>query len=429
MRKLFLLAFIVLLGSASSKVLAQAPSATPSPAPQQQQAIDGIKANLAAGEVAAINPTENKISLKTKDGTIDVVLTATTVFKRVPPENPKLSAATDAALSDLGVGDKVLVTGTVAADKKSVPAKNIYLITKSDISKKNASEREAWRTRGISGRIVSLNPNKEEFTIAVASRGPLGEQNVVVSPKDNVNYRRYAPDSVKFDDAKNSSFSELKIGDQVRALGDRSADNTNFKAERVVSGAFKMVGGTITAIDTAKNEITIKELQTNKPVTIIVNDHSIMRKFPAEMANMMAGRMMGGGMQPPQGTTPGGGNVVVMRPPQGTQPTGGGQTVQSTPPNGSVPQGNVVRPGGGGRGGDLDDLLERLPVISLADLKVGDAIGVSSSSTSPNRYTAIKLVSGVEPFFRAPQMTMGGGQRNNQPQINIPGLDGGIGTP
>lgn len=402
MRKIFLLAFIVLSGSTSFRTSAQTTLTSPTPAPVAADA--GIKANLAIGEVTAVNQTDNKILLQTKDGAIDVVLTTATAFKKVSPENPKLTSAADAAISDIGVGDKILVTGTVAADKKSVPAKTVYLMTKADITKKNTTEREAWKTRGISGRIVSLNPNKEEFTIA--SRGMTGEQKVVVSAKDKADYRRYAPDSVKFDDAKNSSFSELKIGDQIRALGDKSADNTTFKAERIVSGAFKMVGGTITAIDTAKNEITIKELQTDKPVTIVVNQNSILRKFPAEMAAGLAAGM-----------------ATRM---QGTPPSGG---------QGSQTASNGMPPGDGGmRGGrvDLDDMLERLPVISFADLKIGDAIGVSSSSSADtNRYTAIKLVSGVEPFFKASQTAPGGAQRGGggQPQINIPGLDGGIGNP
>jgi hypothetical protein len=424
MRKLIIPAFIILFGSTSFAVQAQTPAA--SPAATTAAADSGIKANLALGEVSAINQTDNKISLKTKDGAIDVVLTATTVFKKVPPENPKLSAATDAALSDIGEGDKVLVTGNVAADKKTVPAKTIYIMTKADISKKISSEQQAWKTRGISGRVVSVNPATKEFTIA--SRGMMGEQNVVVKPKDYVDYRRYAPDSVKFDDAKSSSFSELKVGDQIRALGDKSADNTTFQAERIVSGSFKMVGGTITAIDTAKNEITIKELQTNKPVTIVVNNGSQLKKFPVEMATMMATRMQGGGIQPPQG---GQGGAVMMRPP-GSQPPAG--QPQTAPGGTAAPQG--MQGGGGGMRaarGEFDDLLERFPTISIADLKVGDAIAISSSSNADtSRYTAIKLVSGVEPFFKAPQIASGaprGGGGQGGGGLNIPGLDGGIGTP
>jgi hypothetical protein len=48
-------------------------------------------------------------------------------------------------------------------------------------------------------------------------------------------------------------------------------------------------------------------------------------------------------------------------------------------------------------------MMERAPKITLADLKAGDAIIVSSiEGTTPNQITAITLVSGVEPILTAP---------------------------
>jgi hypothetical protein len=240
-------------------------------------------------------------------------------------------------------------------------------------------------------------------------RGAGGERNITLTPKEVVEYRRYAPDSVKFSDAKPSTFGELSIGDQLRALGDRNADGTAFEAEKIVSGSFKMVGGTITAIDAEKKEITIKDIQTNKPVTIAINDSSVLKNFPEEMAKMMAARMMGGGITPP-----GGGNVAVRPPNQG-----GNQ--QATPSGG----GGQVR---GGRG-EFDDMIERFPNISLADLKIGAAVAASSTnSATPGRVTAIKLLSGVEPFFAAAAQAPRGNTQSS-PSLNIPGLDGGIGGP
>lgn len=424
MHKLLSPIFIVLFGGAGFAVPAQTPAAGQTPVLSTTE--NAIKPNLALGEVLSINQTGGKISLLTKDGTLDVVLTAATVFKRVPPENPKFSAAVDSSLSDIETGDKVVAAGALASDRKSLSAKTIYLMTKSDISKRNETERTTWKTRGISGRIVSLNPDTQEFTIA--ARGTTGEQNVVVSPKDTADYRRYATDSVRFADAKTSSFNELKIGDQVRALGDKTAGGAGFKAERIVSGSFKMVGGTITAIDTAKNEITIKELQTAKPLTIVVNINSMLRKFPAEAAASMAMRMQPPGKQ--QTTQEGGGQNgggaanTMMHPPQGNQSNGQSQTLSNGTPQGA---------GSGNGRGELEDLLEGFPVISIADLKIGDAIAVSSTSgAGGSRFTAIKLVSGVEPFFKAVQMPGGGGgmQRSSQGAgLSIPGLEGGMSAP
>lgn len=91
--------------------------------------------------------------------------------------------------------------------------------------------------------------------------------------------------------------------------------------------------------------------------------------------------------------------------------------------------GGGMRMAGGG-GGGIDDMLERFPNITPADLKAGDVIAVSSTrGSSLDRITAIKLLSGVEPFLRAAQMSAAqqGGPRR-QLDLNIPGLDG-FGTP
>ncbi len=368
------------------------------------QGVDGIKGNLAAGEVSAINATENKISLQTKDGAIDAILSGKTVFKRIPPENPTLAAAVASTLAEIGIGDKILVTGLVADDKKSLPAKTVYLMTKSDISKKQTTEQEKWKTRGVSGKVTAINSQTKEITIGVRSFA--GEKPLILTPNEKTIYRRYAEDSVKFSDAKIGNFNEIKVGDQLRAVGNKSDDGLKMTAEEFLTGSFRMVGGKITAIDVAKKEITIKDAQTNKPLVIIVNDGVLLKKFPAEMAQMMALRLGGG--------TPQGGNVTV-RPPNTGQPT--------TPPGGTP------RPNGqaGGRG-EFDDLLNNFPNISLADLKIGDSIAASSAANATqNRVTAIKLVSGVEAFLNAPQAQAGGRGQGGGSGFSIPGLDGGLG--
>ncbi len=377
-----------------------------------QSADIGIKATLAAGEVTSV--VAGKIVLQTKDGAIEVVLSDKTEYKRIPPENPILPAAVVSKFDEIGVGDKLLVTGKVSDDKKTIPAKAVYLLTKSDIAQKQTNEREEWKTRGISGQIKAINPQTKEITVLV--RSVVGSKDVLVSPKDNAKFLRYAPDSVDYNEAVASSFSGIKVGDSLRALGDKNADGSTFSAEKLVSGAFQTVAGTITAIDTAKNEITINNIKTKKDVTIAVGKNSVLKQFPVEMAQRMAQFQMAqaSGIQP-------GGQGGGTRPPQGNQP-GDGQ-------------------GGGagfrGGGGSIDDLLERFPNISLADLKVGEMIAVSSTKganavpivgVNAVRITAIKLLSGVEPFLKAQQSSTGGNRRNGQggqdSGFSIPGLEG-----
>src|SRR5687767_3927004 len=104
------------------------------------------------GDVVFI--AEAKIVVNAKAGPVDAVLSGTTQYKRASAENPSLSAATPAALTDISVGDKVVVTGILAADGKSLPARAVYLMTKAEISQKNAKETAEWKTRGIYGKVV-----------------------------------------------------------------------------------------------------------------------------------------------------------------------------------------------------------------------------------------------------------------------------------
>jgi hypothetical protein len=360
------------------------------------------------GDVSTIDAS--KVVITTKDGPTEIALAAKTAYKRVSAETLNFSAATAAALEDISVGDKVAVSVIYGADKKPQPARTVYLMTKADITQRQTKETQEWRTRGIAGRVTSIDPLAGK--IAVEQRGLVGSSTIVVTPKENVKYLRYAPDSVKFSEAKDSSISEIKPGDMMRALGDRSADGTTFAAEEVVSGAFQTHAGTVKSVDTTKSEIVVTDLATKKDLTIAVIPTSILKKFPEEQAQRMAQFQMGG---------QGGG----FRPAgQGNNPPA---TTQTTAANPAGPRPGGMRMGGGG--GGIDDMLERFPSITAADLKAGDVIAVSSTrSANLDRITAIKLLSGVEPFLRAAQMSAQQGGPRRQLDLNIPGLDG-FGTP
>ena len=67
--------------------------------------------------------------------------------------------------------------------------------------------------------------------------------------------RRYAADSVKFDEAQPSSLDQIKRGDQVRARGTRNADGSQLMADEIVSGAFCNIAGTVAAVDSSTNTL------------------------------------------------------------------------------------------------------------------------------------------------------------------------------
>lgn len=359
------------------------------------------KLSLAAGEVLSID--SGKILLKTDGGQLTVVLSETTEYKRVSPDNPSLKSAVAAAFGDIGSGDKLVVTGIYSEDRSSLPAHAVYLMSKADIAQKHAKESEQWRARGVAGRVTSVNKDTNQISVEV--RGLMGSTTVVLTPKADARFKRYAPNSVKYSEALASSIADVQPGDMLRALGDRSADGTSFAAEEVLTGAFRTLAGTIKSVDAEKNEIVITDIQANKDVTISLASATTLKRFPEQMAQMMAARQNGGG-------SPGAAGPPRPNPGAAAQPgAAGGQ-----------PRG----PGGQRGIGGIDDMLDRFPNITAADLKPGDMIAVSSSRGSNlDRIMAIKLLAGVEPFIRAAQaaaMQQRGGQ--SAPSLNIPGLDG-----
>ena len=372
------------------------------------------------GEVKAIDNTTNQMVVRADNGVLfTVTLSDRTQYLRVAPGETSLAKAAKITLTDVGGGDRVLARGRGAADQKTVPALQVVVMSKADLAKKQEQDRAEWRRRGVSGIVASLNPSTQEIT--VSSRTMAGTPQAVIIPvTDKVMMRRYPPDTIpKYSEAKPSKFEELKVGDQLRALGDKTPDGTHLSAEEVVFGTFKIAGGTVTAIDPATNQIKITDLQTKKPLTIVLKPESVLRRFPA-------GGMFGIGA--------GGPGAATGAPGQG-QPQGQGQAQQR--PQGAGGPGGPQGAGPGGRGaGNMADLLERLPIISINDLKVGDMIIMSSlQGADPTQLTAISLVTGIEPLLTMmaarPQTGGQGGRPQGGVDLNgsFGGMFGGAGAP
>ena len=364
-----------------------------------------IKPTITAGDVFLIST--KTLVIAAKSGHIETVLTEKTMYKRVSAEPFKtlnFATATAGAFGEIGVGDIVTVSTLLGSDGKSMNARTVYYVTKADMVAKGAKESEQWKTRGITGRVTTVNAKTNQVQVEIASL--LGKTTLALTPKTNAKFMRYAPGSVRFDEALKSSLSEIKTGDEIRAIGDKSTDGATFEAEQVLTGAFQTVAGTIKSIDPTKNELVI-DLQKGKSLTIVITDTSIIKNYPPELAARMAGFQAGG--------------AGLARPPgQGGQSPAG--------------QGQSPRPGGGAggprSGGGLDDMFMRFPDIKITDLKVGEVIAVVITKSDATSVRAIKLASGVEPFIRMAQATSGGqrGGQGGQGSFTIPGLDG-FGTP
>jgi co-chaperonin GroES (HSP10) len=410
MKAQFLAIALVLVGVlAGSGAQAQTtPAAGSTAAPQAGD--PSISPNRALGEVKIKDAAAKQLIIKTDAGSlVTVVLNDATSYMRVAPGETTLTNATKITFADVAEGDRVLALGKVSEDQKLVPARNLVVMTKADIAKKQEAERAEWKKRGVLGIITALKPETKEITIS--SRTMAGPQALIIPISEKVELRRYAPDSIKFADASVAKFDDLKVGDQLRALGERNPEGTAFTAEKVVTGSFKTVGGVITAIDLATGEVKINDLQTKQPLTIVVKQDAVLRKFPpaSEMGGMMMMGRPGGGAGGQSAAGPGAGQ-------------GGGQ-------------GGQGGGAGGGRGGGLNmqDMLERLPTIAIADVKVGDTIIVSSTKgADPARLTAISLITGADTLLNmlAAKQQQSGGPATPNPSAGLgSGIQFGIGLP
>jgi hypothetical protein len=352
------------------------------------------------GEVTSIDAAGKQIKLKGDDGAAyTVTLSDATSFLRIPPGEKDIKKASKIAFADVMVGDRALARGPIEDDTKTVPARTVIIMTKADLAQKQKHDQAEWQTRGVTGTVSALNADNKEVTITTRGR----EAKTIVIDASAADFRRYAPDSTKFVDAKPSSFADLQPGDTVRALGDKNEDGRHLKAEELVSGAFETIAGTVDSVDPASGEVRITNLQTKKPVVVRTNQSSLLRRLDPQVAAMLARRLR------PAGASEGG--QAPGAPAAGGRPEGSARGAEGAPQGAPGGAGGFRGGFGGAGGGDLQQILDRMPQLSLSELKKGDAVIVSSSKApGDSAITAFAFVAGVEPFLAAAPRS--GGQVN-----------------
>lgn len=317
------------------------------------------------GTVTELKGDTREVVVTTAGGSkVTVTLSDSTVFMRIPPGEKTKDRFIKITATDFGIGDSVYVRGRISEDQKTMPAREFYVMSKGEIADKRDREREAWRSRGIAGTVTALKPEANEITIdARTNEGP---KPIVIAANAATKYRRYAPNSVRFSDAKSGSFADLAVGDQVRALGAKSSDGARFTPDEIVSGSFQTLTGTISEIDAGKNELKLSDQASHQSVTVVVKKDSTLRRITAELL------------------------AALTHTPPG----------KPTEPSAATPAGS----GPGKAGGDLQEMFDQLPTFPLSELKVGDAILVSSTkSGDAMRVTAIAVVSGIGPLLQSAQ--------------------------
>jgi hypothetical protein len=280
-----------------------------------------------------------------------VLLSDTLSVLRVPPGATNLNTATKITISDVSPGDRVLVRGRLSDDQKTISATSVIVMTKTDLASAREAERLEWQQRGIGGAVTAVNPEAKEITIAIPTApptpaNPTHPQTITLAA--NAILLRYAPDSVKFSDAKPSTLEEIKVGDQVRSLGAKTEEGSRFVAEKLVSGTFRNRGVTVLSVDAQNRAMTVKDLASGQTILVRTNADSALYRLPPNLAQMLA------------------------------------------------------TPNSGGGTSDFQQLLERTPALALGELKAGDPlVVVSTEGAKPAEVTAILVLAGVEPILAA----------------------------
>lgn len=361
------------------------------------------------GTIAAIDGST--LTIKTDAGEQkQVTVAADATLKRLEPGQKDLAAAPAIQLTDLAVGDRVLVRLDASASPPT--ASLIVAMKKADLAQVHQKDSEAWQ-RGVAGLVKSIDPANGQITVTTGA-GPTAKT-VAVKTTSATKLLRYPPNSVRFTDAQPAPIGAIKPGDQLRARGAKNADGTEIAADEVVSGTFRNIAGTISSVDAAASTLVVKDLGTKRQVTIHIAPDVQMRRIPEQMARMLAARLKGAS----GGTYTAGGRHAAGAPngavaPSGAQASGGG--------NGRW---GGAGSGGAGSNGDPQRFLAMAPSIKLTDLQKGEAVMVVATDGA-NEVNAITLLAGVEPLLEAPAATdllsnwsMGGGG----------GGEGAAGTP
>jgi hypothetical protein len=372
MKKAFM--FLPLMAVWAASALAQG-----SGAPSSSQSIRpiGVVTKLQAGS----------FSLHTDAGSdLLVVLGDGTLFLRVPPGAMNLNAAAKITIGDISSGDRVLVRGRVSEDQKSVVATSVIVMTKSDLANAREAERLDWRRRGIGGAVQSVSAETRELTVLVPT-APSAAGNtthaVSIALSANAVLLRYAPDSVKFSDAKPSTFEQIKVGDQIRALGTKSEDGGRFTVEKLVSGTFRNLGVTVISIDAQSRTISVKDLASGQPILVRTNGDSQLHRLPSTVAGVLAKLNSAGTTESRSGSH------------AGDEPV------------------------------DVQQMVERSPALDLAELKPGDRlIVVSTEGAKPSEVMAIDVFAGVDAILAA-RLTGGNQADLGSWSLRIGGGEGG----
>ncbi len=264
----------------------------------------------------------------------------------------------------------------------------------------NGNEAGARQRPRVFGVVTAVDAARKLIVVR-ARRGEEFEA-VTLDASGGVRFLRFAPDSLRAADAQPSSFADLKVGDTLRATGERSADGARFVPEEVITGSFTRVIGIVSSVNPARGELSVRNEQTGQSVTVAVGQRSTLKRVTPEFERTVAER-------------------VRRAAREAEQRASGESAARQANSNDNAR-----------RGASLQQMFESLPAVTVSDLKKGDAVVVTATpGADSSRATAVTLVTGGADFLhRLQQLQRGteGNPRRMSPGLPNDVLGGGLGN-
>jgi hypothetical protein len=362
------------------------------------------------GTVTTTDPAAHTVTVKEdKTGTEYTVLVADTrTLLKVPPGAKDLKSATRITAQDLQTGDRVDVRGSKPEDAASaapnaIVARSVVLMSARDLAVAHQEQAAAWQ-HSTAGTVNSIDPSSEKPGVGkmeITVRTPGGPLPMTVTASKSTEFTRYSPENPKT--PVPSQLGDIQPGDQVRIIGAKSEDGSSIAAQKIYSGAFRTVAGTVASIAPDAKQITITDLQTKQPVQVTLTADSVIRKLPPMMAMGLARRLNPDFKAAQSGAGSENSGNAGGAPPNGAK--AGEASGPGSDGNHQWNGGNGQAGGGAMRAGsgDLSHMLERAPVIAVSDLHNGDAVVVSGvvQGTDKSHLLASSIIAGVEPIFQS----------------------------
>jgi hypothetical protein len=405
---------LITLGFAALLVLGGLPAAANAQVASTASGATRVAQQHVIGEVTAIDNAAGQMTVKTDAGAaVNVTVNAQTVYRRMPPGQTSLDKAETITSLDVKVGDRVLVPGgaNLAA---GAAARQVIVMAREAVAARREQQRDDWRTRGVNGRVLSIDAAKKEITIESRTRDSAQTLTVVANP--NTRLRRYAPGSLRPDDAVAGAFDDIRVGDQIRVLGNREEFRVN--AEEIISGTVSRMLGILEKVDPARNEVVVKDNQTGKSTVIALLPKTTLRRVPADFAETLARGQQRRGTRENENLT------EAQRAAQREQRAARRRERDNAGTGATTPGGQEAnsprRPGGPG-GRNPQQMFENFPVITAAELKKGDAVMVMGTGTNDaSRVMAATLITGDAEILQMLQ------RRGGRPEGMSPGLPSGV---